>query len=87
MTSRMGAISACPFTTRIRANSNRNFQAVRFLVGTDYGLGGRLSPTPDMTNPIRFSNPELPVAYLPQQVTEAKYMINMALMRRTGWPA
>ncbi len=73
-----------PIYSRVRTNSNPQFQAVRFLVGTDYSLGGRVSATPDMTNPIRFSKPELPAAYLPRQVTEAKYMINMALLRPHG---
>jgi len=73
-----------PIHSRIRANSNPEFQKVKFLVGTDYNLGGRLSPTPDMVNPIRFSNPELPTGYLPRQVTEAKYLINMALLRPHG---
>ena len=70
-----------PILTRIRANSNPQFQAVKFLVGADYNLGGRLSATPDMENPIRFSKEGLPIGYLPRQVTEAKYMINMALLR------
>jgi len=73
-----------PISTRIRANSNRQFQAVKFLVGQDYHQGGRLSATPDMANPVRFSKPDVPTAYLPQQVTEAKYMINMALLRPHG---
>jgi hypothetical protein len=73
-----------PIHSRIRANSNPEFQKVKFLVGTDYNLGGRLSPTPDMANPIRFSKAELPTGYLPRQVTEAKYLINMALLRPHG---
>jgi uncharacterized protein (DUF362 family) len=73
-----------PIRTRIQANSNPEFQAVKFLVGADYNLGGRMSPTPDMANPIRFSKEELPTGYLPRQVTEAKYMINMALLRPHG---
>jgi hypothetical protein len=70
-----------PIYSRIRANSNPQFQAVRFLVGTDYGLGGRMFPTPDLANPVRFAKAELPAGFLPQQVTEAKYMINLALLR------
>ena len=35
-----------PIYNKIRANSNRNFQAVKFLVANDYGQGGRISPTP-----------------------------------------
>jgi hypothetical protein len=73
-----------PICSRIRANSDRNFQAVKFLASADYGLGGRIFPNVDKTNPIQFSKAEIPVAYLPQQVTEAKYMINMALLRPHG---
>ncbi len=73
-----------PIYTRIRANSNAQFQAVKFLVGTDFNQGGRMFATPDMANPVRFSKVEVPVAYLAQQVTEAKYMINMALLRPHG---
>jgi uncharacterized protein (DUF362 family) len=73
-----------PIYTKIRANSNPQFQAVKFLAGTDYNLSGRIAATPDMANPIRFSKAELPVGYLPRQVTEAKYMINMALLRPHG---
>jgi len=70
-----------PIYSKIRAESNRNFQAVRFLVNTDYGLGGRLVPTVDTDNPVQFSNPEVPAAYLAQEVNAAKYMINVALLR------
>jgi hypothetical protein len=73
-----------PIFTRIRANSNPQFQAVKFLVGADYNLGGRLSATPDMENPIKFSKEGLPVGYFAKQVNEAKYMINMALLRPHG---
>ncbi len=73
-----------PIHDRIRANTNREFQAVQFLVGADYNQGDRLSPTPDKDNPIHFSGGHLPTAYLPRQVTEATYMINMALLRPHG---
>ena len=73
-----------PIYQRIRANSNPQFQAVKFLVGEDYRFGGRMSPTPDMDNPIKFSKEGVPVAYLPKQVTDAKYVINMALLRPHG---
>ena len=73
-----------PIYGRIRANSNPQFQAVQFLVGNDYSQGGRMSPTPDLANPVRFAKAELPVGFLPQQVTEAKYMINLALLRAHG---
>jgi hypothetical protein len=73
-----------PIYTRIRANTNAQFQAVKFLVGADYGLGGRISATPDMANPIQFSKADVPVAYLAREANAAKYMINMALLRPHG---
>ena len=73
-----------PIFARIRANSNKQFQAVKFLVGTDFDEGGRISATPDMANPIQFAKADLPTAYLSQQVNDAKYMINMALLRPHG---
>ena len=43
-----------PIYERIRANPNPKFQAVQFLAGSDYGLGGRMSPTPDLEpGPVR----------------------------------
>jgi len=73
-----------PIYSRIRANPDRNFQAVNFLASEDYGLGGRIFPDVDKANPIHFGKPEIPTAYLPRQVTEAKYLINMALLRPHG---
>jgi hypothetical protein len=73
-----------PIAGRIRANSGRGFQAVRFLVNNDYGHAGRITPVPDKANPIQFAAKALSEAYLPQQVTEAKYMINLALLRPHG---
>jgi hypothetical protein len=73
-----------PIYTRIRANSNPQFQAVKFLVGSDFDQGGRIFATPDMANPIQFSKAGVPVGYLAEQVTAAKYIINMALLRPHG---
>jgi len=70
-----------PIYTRIKAESGSGFQGVRFLVANDYGHGGRINPTPDKNNPVRFAHAEASTAYLPEQVTEAEYMINMALLR------
>jgi hypothetical protein len=71
-----------PIYTRIRANSGRDFQAVKFLVNNDYKFGGRIFATVDKSNPVRFSNPEAPpLAYLAKEVTEAKYLVNLALLR------
>jgi hypothetical protein len=42
---------------------------------------GRLEAVPDRSNPIRFSKAGVPTAYPPLCVTEAKYLINVALSR------
>jgi hypothetical protein len=73
-----------PIFAKIRAEANRNFQQVKFLVNTDYGLGGRIGPTVDNSSPIQFSNSEVPVANLAQEANVAKYMINVALLRPHG---
>lgn len=73
-----------PIMAHIRSNSGAQFQKVRFLAGAGYNLGGRLVAEPDAANPVRFSKPGVPEAFLPRQVTEARYMINMALLRPHG---
>jgi hypothetical protein len=73
-----------PIFTRIRANSNPQFQAVKFLVGSDFNQGGRIFATPDMANPIQFSQADVPEGYLSEQVNAAKYIVNMALLRPHG---
>ena len=73
-----------PISAKIRSNPNPQFQAVKFLVGADYKLGGRIFAEPDTANPIKFSKEGVPTAYLAKQVTGAKYLINMALMRPHG---
>jgi uncharacterized protein (DUF362 family) len=73
-----------PIYTRFKADSDRRLQSVSVLAGTDYNLSGRIAPTPDLANPIRFAKAGVPVGYLPQEVTSAKYMINVALLRPHG---
>lgn len=73
-----------PIYTRVRTNSSAPFQRVQFLAGADYSLGGRMTAEPDTANPVRFARAELPTGFLPRQVTEARYLINMALLRPHG---
>ena len=70
-----------PIFDKVKAGPNADFKAVKILAATHYELGGRLTPDPDKNNPIRFADPAVPTAYLPSAVTEAKYMINVALFR------
>jgi len=70
-----------PIFTKVRGTPGRDFQAVRFLAGNDFGHGGRIRPTVDKANPVRFSKEGVPTAYLPREVVESTYMINLALLR------
>jgi hypothetical protein len=73
-----------PIYKKVRANQDANFQAIRFVSGPDWGRDGRVAATPDKANPVRFAQTDLPPAYLPAAVTEAKYLINLALLRPHG---
>jgi len=70
-----------PIVSRIRANQDPNFQAVRVAVSRRMAGNGRIEALPDKANPIRFSKQDVPTAYPPLVATEAKYIINVGLMR------
>lgn len=70
-----------PIYNRIKAGSDSNFQAIRFVAGLQPSPAGRIVPVFDMANPVKFSGASLPDAYLPKCVTGAKYLINLALLR------
>jgi hypothetical protein len=70
-----------PIYDRIRANPDPNFQAVKFVASQRMAGHGRIAAEPDKANPVRFSRAGVPTAYLPQCVTEAKYLVNVALSR------
>ena len=59
-----------------------DLRGVSFVTNNDHGLLGRVPVILDDKISIRFSGgKDLPAAYLPQQVTAAKYLINMAILR------
>ena len=70
-----------PMYDKVRANSDPNFQAVKFVVSPKMAGSGRLAADWDKATPVHFAQPGVPTAYLPQCVTEAKYLINLALLR------
>ena len=70
-----------PVFDRIRANKDPEFQAVQFEVSDRMAGNGRVKAEVDKGNPVRFSGKDVPTAYLPQCVTDATYMINVALSR------
>lgn len=73
-----------PIYNRIRANSDPNFQAVKFVVSERMAGSGRVAALPDKSNPVKFSKEGVPTAYLPQCVTDSKYLVNIALSRAHG---
>ncbi len=70
-----------PIYDKLRAGSDPSFKAVNFVVRPRSAGNGRVGANFDKANPVHFALSELPTAYLPQCVTEAKYLINIALFR------
>ena len=73
-----------PLYNKIRGNPDPEFQQVTFAVRSNYAGSGRLGVTADMANPIRFAGSGIAGggrAYPPRQLTQANYLINMALFR------
>jgi parallel beta-helix repeat protein len=71
-----------PIYNKVRGNPDPDFQAVRFVCNVT--VNGRVGAVHDPAHPVRFADRNVPgnaTAYLPRAVTEAKYMINMALLR------
>ena len=70
-----------PVYQRIRAEADPTYKDITFLVNVRTASNGRVAVVPDKTDPIKFSTTELPVAYVPTHVVEAKYRINCSLFR------
>ena len=73
-----------PVVALIRANPDPNFQAVDFVVRPDLAVRGHHPAQRDMANPVCFADARISggaKAYLPRCVTQADYLINMALLR------
>jgi len=65
-----------PIYNKVRSNPDPNFQGITFVTSTT--RNGRIGATRDTGNPVYT---QAGTAYLPQSVTAAKYLINMALLR------
>jgi Domain of unknown function (DUF362) len=73
-----------PIYDKVRSGVDPNFQDVRFMVRPDEAGAGRLAVSRAAASPVYFGSPDVPhnaIAYLPQCVTEADYLINLALLR------
>jgi len=67
-----------PIYNKIKSNPSPEFQKVSFVVAPDRAQDNRLAATYDESNPL---HTKAGTAYLPTCVTQAKYLINLALMR------
>jgi len=65
-----------PIFNKVRSNPDPNFQSIKFVASST--RNGRIAAVYDNSNPLRT---KAETAYLPQCVTGAKYLINMALLR------
>ena len=65
-----------PIYNKIR--SDPDFQNISFVVKTNLARNGRIAASHDTANPL---HTRAGTAYLPRCVTEADYLINMALLR------
>jgi len=67
-----------PIYDKVRSDPNPHFRDIRFVVKPNLARNGRTGATYDSSNPLYTKSG---TAYLPQCVTGAKYLINMALLR------
>ena len=73
-----------PLYNKIRGNPDPNFQSVRFVVSPEEAGRGRDSARADRGAPIHYGDSTVSYSgqtYPPVCVTQAKYLINMALFR------
>ncbi len=67
-----------PIYNKIRGDPNPDFQNISFVVKSTLARSGRIAAGGDTSNPLHTN---AGIAYLPRCVTEASYLINMALLR------
>lgn len=73
-----------PIYDKVRGSPDPRLRQVRFVVRPDEARNGREPARHDPLNPVCFADVRVAdgaSAYLPQCVTEASYLINMALLR------
>jgi len=73
-----------PIYDRVRSNPDWDFQDVRFVVNPEYAGSGRIAAQPGRNAPIYYADSRVNYSgrcYPPRCVTEAKYLINIALFR------
>ena len=73
-----------PIFNRVKADEDKRLHRIVFQVSRKRVGNGRESVVPDTTDPIKFSDPNVGNAFVPKCVVEAKYRINLALLRAHG---
>jgi hypothetical protein len=73
-----------PIYNRIMSDPDERLHNIHFQVNPNRAANGRVEVVPDTMDPIRFSDPKVGVAFQPVCVVEAKYRINLALLRALG---
>ena len=67
-----------PIYDKVRSDANADFRNIRWVVSPGQAGAGRIAASGDATN-LLHAKPG--IARLPQCVTQAKYLVNMALLR------
>ena len=70
-----------PIYNRVTSDADARMHKINFQVNPNRAGKGRESVEPDTTDPIRFSDPKVGTAFQPKCVVDAKYRINLALLR------
>jgi hypothetical protein len=70
-----------PIYSRVMSDRDSRLHKINFQVNPNRAGKGRVAVVPDTTDPIKFSDPKVGTAYQPVCVVEAKYRINLALLR------
>lgn len=70
-----------PIYNRIKGDPNEELHNIVFQVNPKTAARGRVAVEPDTTDPIKFSDPKVGIAYQPKCVVDAKYRVNLALLR------
>ncbi|HWC99911.1 MAG TPA: DUF362 domain-containing protein [Candidatus Sulfopaludibacter sp.] len=73
-----------PIYNRIMADKDTRLHKIVFQVNPNRAANGRVMVIPDTTDPIKFSDKGVGTAFVPRCVVEAKYRINLALLRAHG---
>jgi len=76
-----GRFISDPIYNRIKADPDERLHKIVFMVNPKTAARGRLPVEPDTTDPIKFSDPKVGIAFQPKCVVDAKYRINLALLR------